>query len=546
MSSLAPYLTEERAREWRARGWWRDQTFLDDLRRAAERSPDKPAFVMHHDTGVTTLTWAETARLSDRFAGALLDLGVGRGDFVALQLPNWWMIPPLVLACMRLGAVVCPLIPAYRRREVRFVLERTGARVCIVPAEAEGFDYAGMLAEIAADLPSLRHQVVVGPPRPGAVSFQEHFLERRWEEEHPAAELDRYAPGPDDLALLLFTSGTTGEPKGVLHSYNTLYGVARAPVVPFRLGPDDVLVSPLFLTHMAAFTYTLLTPLVLGATAVHHYPWNAGRLLDLVGQHRATFLYVAPQQLVEVLAAQRGQPRDVGGSLRHTVTGSAPVRPQLIDEVQELLGVRLYALWGMTENGSVTITRPEDPVDWAAHSDGYPVPWMEVRIDAGGSADGIGRLLVRGASQCLGYYKRDELYASLVDGEGWFDTGDLARPDSRGGIRIAGRAVDLIIRGSYKIPVLEVEAILQHHPQVREVALVGYTDPALGERACAVVVPDGDPPTLAALRERLRAEGVSQYFWPEGIEVVDALPKTPIGKVQKHFLRERLAAREQS
>jgi cyclohexanecarboxylate-CoA ligase len=199
----------------------------------------------------------------------------------------------------------------------------------------------------------------------------------------------------------------------------------------------------------------------------------------------------------------------------------------------------------MTENGSVTITRPEDPADWAAHSDGYPVPWMEVRIDAGGSADGIGRLLVRGASQCLGYYRRDELYAGLVDDDGWFDTGDLARPDGRGGIRIAGRAVDLIIRGSYKIPVLEVEAILQHHPQVREVALVGYTDPRLGERACAVVVPDGEPPTLEALCEHLRAEGVTEYFWPERIEVVDALPRTPIGKVQKHFLRERLAAREQ-
>ncbi len=544
MPSTAPYLTEERMLEWRARGWWRGETFLDDLRRGAGRNPGKPAFVFHHGAQATTLAWAELARFSDRFAGALLDLGVGPGDFVALQLPNWWMIPPLVLACMRLGAVVCPLIPAYRRREVRFVLERTGARVCIVPAEAEGFDYAGMLAEVAADLPALRHQVVVGPPRPGTVSFQEHFVERRWEDEHPPAELDRHAPGPDDLALLLFTSGTTGEPKGVLHTYNTLYGVARAPVVPFRLGPDDVVVCPLFLTHMAAFTYTLLTPLVLGATAVHHYPWSPGRLLDLVARHRASFLYLAPQQLVEVLAAQREQPRQVRGSLRYAVTGSAPVRPQLIDEVRELLGVRLYALWGMTENGSVTITRPEDPADWAAHSDGSPVPWMEVRV-ADGGADGIGRLLVRGASQCLGYYRRDELYASLVDGEGWFDTGDLARPDGRGGIRIAGRAVDLIIRGSYKIPVLEVEAILQRHPQVREVALVGYTDPGLGERACAVVVPDGDPPTLETLREGLRAEGVTEYFWPERVEVADALPKTPIGKVQKHLLRERLAARGQ-
>jgi cyclohexanecarboxylate-CoA ligase len=225
----------------------------------------------------------------------------------------------------------------------------------------------------------------------------------------------------------------------------------------------------------------------------------------------------------------------------------------VVERAGTVLGCRVYALWGMTENGCVTITRPEQPVLRASESDGTPVPGMAVRIageDGGPARDGaIGRLQVRGASQCLGYYRRPELYAQSVTPDGWFDTGDLARSDGHGGIRIAGRVKDLISRGAEKIPVVEVEAALLRMPSVRDVAVVGYPDPRLGERACAMVVPSGNSdgsstgtaPALEEIHQHLGALGMAKQYWPERVETLDALPKTPSGKIQKFLLRERLA-----
>jgi cyclohexanecarboxylate-CoA ligase len=266
-------------------------------------------------------------------------------------------------------------------------------------------------------------------------------------------------------------------------------------------------------------------------------------LLDLVAEHGATWAYAAPGYLVAMIAAQRACPRDTR-SLKVIVSGSAPIQSQLIEEVRDVLGIPLHALWGMTENGGVTMTQPADPPGWAAHSDGSPMPWMGVRIDDPGS-DGFGRLLVRGAAQCLGYLGQRAVYEACLDPDGWFDTGDLARDDGRGGIRIGGRRVDLIIRASgVKVPTLEVEGIITRHPAVAEVVLVGYPDPAVPgtDLVCAVVVPTaGVPaPTLETLRAHLRAEQVATFLWPDRLVVTDALPKNSLSKVLRSSLRESL------
>jgi cyclohexanecarboxylate-CoA ligase len=224
------------------------------------------------------------------------------------------------------------------------------------------------------------------------------------------------------------------------------------------------------------------------------------------------------------------------------VSGSAPIDPQLIDRVRDAFGVPLQALWGMTENGAVTMTRPDDPDGWAAHSDGRPMPWMEVRVAVEAGAD-AGVLFVRGASQCLGYFGQRELYDRCVDADGWFDTGDLARDDGRGGIRITGRRVDLITRANgVKVSTLEIEAVLQRHPHVAEAILVGYPDPVVpgADLVCAVVIPAGETPTLADLSGWLDREGVAPVRRPDRLQFVRVLPRNSLGKVLRQPLRQRL------
>jgi cyclohexanecarboxylate-CoA ligase len=342
----------------------------------------------------------------------------------------------------------------------------------------------------------------------------------------------------------VFTSGTTGEPKGVVHSHNTLYAMNRAQAEVLRLTADEVTAMGSPTTHQAGYTWNFLMPLLLGATSVQVDAWDPDLMLRILEAERVTFFMGAPTFLADLIEAQRLARRDLS-RLAVFATGSAPIPPVVVENAREVLGCRVYALWGMTENGCVTITRPREPALRAAESDGTPVPGMAVRIvDAGGDpapAAAIGQLQVRGASQCLGYFRRSELYQRSVTPDGWFDTGDLARADGHGGIRIAGRVKDLISRGAEKIPVVEVEAALLRMPSVRDVAVVGYPDPRLGERACAVVVASGEVPTLDDMHRHLAALGMAKQYWPERIEVLDALPKTPSGKIQKFLLRQRLA-----
>ncbi|WP_275549765.1 AMP-binding protein [Streptomyces sp. SUK 48] len=343
--------------------------------------------------------------------------------------------------------------------------------------------------------------------------------------------------------MVLFTSGTTGYSKGVVHSQNTVHSGVRGYVDTFLLRDDLVVVVTTPLVHYSGFGQGILAGVMLGGTiAFQDGPDHAG-LLDLVERYGGTLLYGPPPTLSGVARAQRIDPHDVS-SLRHTVTGAAPVLQPLVDELRQTFGARTYSVWGMSEFGPVTISRLDYNQDWAAHSHGRPIDSMEIRISLCHDLTqraAVGRLQVRGASRALGYYKQQDVFDAELSEDGWFDTGDVAREDGRGGIRILGRAKDTILRDGTVVPMAELEAIISRHPKAAEAALVGpngtVDDPIL-----AVVVPRaGTTLTLEEIRSYLREAEQDPRFYPERLEVVTALPKTLTGKVRKVALRERFA-----
>ncbi|OKH94847.1 AMP-binding protein [Streptomyces uncialis] len=546
MSAPAPVDPRRvRADEYRRRGWWRDETFLDDLRRQARHRPHHLAIAGRRvaEARTDTLDYAELLQLTERFARALAGLGVRRGDFVAVQLPNRWEMVPLIFACARVGAVICPISPVCPEDELRHRLALTEARVCVTIPGWAGSPLASTVTALSGELATLEQVFVVGGPVPdGARDFHDHFVDPdpdrvgRTEAVPEGREL-----GPDDPFVVLFTSGTTGESKGVLHSQNTVHSAIRGYVDTFGLGPGLVAAVSTPLCHYSGFAQGILAGVLLGGTVAFQDVRRNEALLDLVERYGATLLYGPPATLADVTASQRADPRDTS-TLRHAVIGSAPVLADLAADIRDTLGARAHSLWGMSENGPVTITRPGQPEDWAAHSNGGPIDAMEVRIDPAGpdgTLDGVGRLRVRGASLALGYHKRDDVYAAEFGADGWFDTGDLARADGDGGIRIVGRARDAVVRDGTVAPMTELEAVIGGHPTVTEAALVGLPGPG-GDTLCAVVVPSGTGhPALDELRAHVERAGLDRRFLPERLEVVTALPKTLTGKVRKAELRAR-------
>jgi cyclohexanecarboxylate-CoA ligase len=525
-----------------AAGYWRDKTILDHLDRAIECTPDKTAIMAIRSEGgqEKRLTYKEIDRLSDILALRLAGLDVGRGDVVSFQLPNWWEFSVLHLACLKLGAVSNPLMTIFRERELRFMLKLAESKVFVVPTAFRGFDYAGMAVNLRGDLPALRHVFVVGGS--GDAAFERLLAPQDGKDGSTPTRERR--PSADDVIQLLYTSGTTGEPKGVMHTSNTML----SNLVPFaerlHLGVEDVIHMPSPMAHQLGFMYGLVMPVMLGATAVLQDVFEPKEMARQIAQEGVTFTMGATPFLND-LTEHVERNRASTASLRVFVSAGAPIPRALVSKARGTLGAAIISAWGMSENGAVTTTRPEDPEEKTMATDGCALPGMEVRVvDANrkGVASGSeGQLQVRGCSNFIGYLKRPEL--DNTDADGWFDTGDLARMDADGFIRIAGRSKDIIIRGGENIPVVEVEGLLFKHPKIAAVAIVGYPDPRLGERACAFVVPrEGAPLSFAEMVAYLKAQQMAQQYIPERLELVNELPCTPSGKIQKFKLRETAKA----
>lgn len=524
-----------------ARETWPGRTLLDYLDDAVEACPERPAVVGYvHAAGARhALSYAALAAASERVAAGLLDLGVQPGEVVGMQLPNWWQLPVLSLACLRVGAVTNALMPIFRERELEFMVSLAGSRVLAVPESFNGFDHAAMARELAARLPELDHVVTV---RPGE-AFDGLAREPV---EADRAEFVRRRPDPDDVVQLAYTSGTTGEPKGVMVTSNTALCNVRDFAARLGLTGDDVQLMASPLAHQTGYMYGFQMPVLRAATSVLQDVWRPEQAREIVRDEGVAFTMASTPFLAD-LTAQAEQDPAAFTSFRVFLCAGAPVPRDLVRRATAALDARISSGWGMSEMGAVTVTGADDPDERVFETDGYPLPYVELRtVGADGEVlgpDVEGRLQVRANSLFGGYLERPDLRG--LDGDGWFDTGDLARLDDAGYLRITGRSKDIIIRGGENIPVVEIENLLYAHPDVAEVALVAMPDERLGERACAFVVPAaGAAPTLEGLTGHLRANGTATQYLPERLELVDALPRTLTGKIQKFRLRERLAAPE--
>jgi cyclohexanecarboxylate-CoA ligase len=522
---------------FRETGYWLDKTVDQLLTEAVAKAPDKVAIVADRADReqAPRLTYKELQRLADRAASSLLRLGVGRGDIVTVQLPNWWEFVVTAFACSKIGAVMNPVMPILRERELVYILNFCQAKVFIVPKTYRGFDYAAMAQGMRGDLPDLKHVIVVDGEGEG--SFERTLL---------ASEAGQLPSGlgPDDMAVLMFTSGTTGEPKGVAHTSNSLIACSKALSGRFGLDSSDVLLVASPVGHMTGYAAIVLLSVYLGGTMVLQDVWEAKRGVGLISSEGVTYTAVATPFLSDICeAVKAGAPRP--RSLRSFLCGGAPIPSVLVERAASELGLKVCSLWGMTEVLAGTLTEPPRAADKSASTDGRPLEGMEVRIvDLEGRpvpASQSGRLLVRGCQMFKGYYRRPEL--QTFDSEGWFDSGDLAYMDEEGYIRIAGRVKDILIRGGENVPVVEIENLLYKHPAVAAVAVVGFPDARLGERGCAFIVPrPGSTIDLAAVQTYLSDAKMAKQFWPERVEVVADLPRTASGKIQKFKLKEVAAA----
>ena len=532
-------LTEDRVRAEKAAGLWRDESLETCLDRWATGRPDKVAVV----DGRGRLGYAALARLVERVAHGLRAHGVERGSVVSCQLPNWNEFVLVFLAASRLGAVVHPIPPTYRASELRFMLTLLESRVAVIPATFRGFDHAAMLAGLRTALPHLRHVFVVrGEAAAGTLPFS-RLTDTAWETREGRGGL----PGsdPDTVHEVVFTSGTTGEPKGVMHTPNTTLSTIYALIARMRFSERDVLLMASTLGHQTGYLYGYCLNLLLGATTVWMDAWSPGEAARLIAAERVTFTMGATPFLRDLTYADAAH--DLS-SLRLFVSAGAPIPRPLVRDARARLGCAISAGWGMTENGLVTCNGLDDPEEKVFATDGVPLRGMELRVvDEAGRplpAGAEGDLLVRGPAQFVGYFRRPAFTAEAHTADGWFRTGDRGTLDPDGYLAITGRAKDLIIRGGENIPVAEVENLLYTHPKVAGVAIVAMADPRLVERACAVVIPrEGQTLTLGELTAFLEQHQLARQKFPERLELVKEFPMTPSGKIQKYRLRQLVEER---
>jgi len=541
--SIDPVLLEPRREIMTRLGYWRDRTTLDDFQRNLARDPDRVVLVCHDATsdGRRAFSNRQLAREVDAIAGFLVSLGVKKGEVVSYQLPNWWQFVAIHLACLQIGAVTNPLMPIFRRRELTFMLDHGDSVVVFHPSTFRGFDYDEMYREMRGDLPRIRHVVSIGTPtddrlEPLIAPFRDRPL---------PAEVTARRAGPNDVIEVLYTSGTTGEPKGVMHTCNTMFANLDPYGERLGLGRDDVFLMASPMAHQTGFMYGMMLPISLDAPTVLLDIWIPTKAAEVIAAEKVTFTMASTPFLTDLTDLAEKDPAPFA-TLAKFLSSGAPIPRVLVRRATDHLGARIISGWGMSENGAVTLTRLDDPPEKVFETDGCPLPGMEIRVvDFDGTAlpaGREGRLQVRGCSNFVGYLKRPQWNAT--DAEGWFETGDVARMDDDGYIRITGRAKDIIIRGGENIPVVEIEGLLYRHPAVAEVAIVAMPDPRMGERACAFVVPKAgaEKPTLETLTAFLIDNGISKTYLPERLEVVSELPRTQTGKIQKFRLRDVAAS----
>jgi non-ribosomal peptide synthetase component E (peptide arylation enzyme) len=523
------------AERWRQSGYWGNETFFDVLARRADAHPDREVFV----DGQERITYGALKDRVERCAAFLRRIGINRGDVVTIQLPNRIAFPVAFFALELIGAVANKVNPDFRVRELDYILRFSGSRALICPATFRGFDYAAMARQLGAAIAGLAHVVVAG-----AVVDDAWSLERGIAESAPLPREDRMAVSADEIFRMAFTSGTTGNPKCVLHSFNSTLPTVHQ--INADMGVTEREVQLVYLPVCLNWGYLcLLQAVVSGSRAVLLERFSARDALELIERERVTYIATAPASIVAILNEPGLAGYDVS-ALRVVITGGASAAIETIRDYQARMPGHLIELYGMLETGFHTYTRFSDEPTKVNGTIGRVASSMELRIldEQGGEVTPgeVGEIAALGPSVHLGYHANAAANAEAFTADGWFRTGDLGRiVDAVGNVEIVGRLKEIINRGGKKFFPREVEEILYTHPKVMHAALVGIADRRLGERNCLCVIPKaGQSVTLEEMIGHLKGQ-VADYKLPEVMHIVAELPFTATGKLRRHVLAEWIA-----
>ena len=524
------------ADRYRAAGWWDGSTLFDVLARAARRRPDHIAVV----DGERRLSYAELERTATRLAARLLALGIAPLDRVVVQLPNVAEFVVVYFALARIGAIPVLALRAHRQSEVRHFLNASGAVAYIVADRIGSFDYRPMAQALRAEAPLLRHVIVVGEALEGQHAYAELM---RSEVADPA----RWPPvAPGEVATMLLSGGTTSMSKLIPRTHQDYVLNARLCAAAASFDGATVFMAILPLGH----NYNLASPGLLGVfvhagTVVLAPAADAHSVFELVARERVSVIAAVVPLVVNWLAASAEAGRDIG-SLKVIQNGGARLAPELRSRLRERFGCVPQEIYGTAE-GLINMTRLDDPDRLLLHSSGAPVCEAdEIKVvddDGREVPDGApGELLTRGPYTIRGYYDAPAKNAEAFTPDGWYRMGDIVRKHGRH-VVAEGRKKDLINRGGEKISCEEVENLIFGHPKVQAVTLVAMPDPVFGEKACAFVVPrPGQTLGFDELIDFLRAQDIASFKLPERLEIVSEFPLSPVGKILKRELRERLVA----
>ncbi|ELV8080757.1 medium-chain fatty-acid--CoA ligase [Escherichia coli] len=530
---------EQRRAAYRQQGLWGDASLADYWQQTARAMPDKIAVVDNHGA---SYTYSALDHAASCLANWMLAKGIESGDRIAFQLPGWCEFTVIYLACLKIGAVSVPLLPSWREAELVWVLNKCQAKMFFAPTLFKQTRPVDLILPLQNQLPQLQQIVGVDKlaPATSSLSLSQIIADN-------TSLTTAITTHGDELAAVLFTSGTEGLPKGVMLTHNNILASERAYCVRLNLTWQDVFMMPAPLGHATGFLHGVTAPFLIGALSVLLDIFTPDACLALLEQQRCTCMLGATPFVYDLLNVLEKQPADLS-ALRFFLCGGTTIPKKVARECQQL-GIKLLSVYGSTESSPHAVVNLDDPLSRFMHTDGYAAAGVEIKVvdDARKTLPPgcEGEEASRGPNVFMGYFDEPELTARALDEEGWYYSGDLCRMDEAGYIKITGRKKDIIVRGGENISSREVEDILLQHPKIHDACVVAMPDERLGERSCAYVVLKAPHHSLSleevvAFFSRKR---VAKYKYPEHIVVIEKLPRTASGKIQKFLLRKDIMRR---
>ncbi|EJZ1142715.1 medium-chain fatty-acid--CoA ligase [Escherichia coli] len=530
---------EQRRAAYRQQGLWGDASLADYWQQTARAMPDKIAVVDNHGA---SYTYSALDHAASCLANWMLAKGIESGDRIAFQLPGWCEFTVIYLACLKIGAVSVALLPSWREAELVWVLNKCQAKMFFAPTLFKQTRPVDLILPLQNQLPQLQQIVGVDKLAPATSSLS---LSQIIADNTPLTTA--ITTHGDELAAVLFTSGTEGLPKGVMLTHNNILASERAYCARLNLTWQDVFMMPAPLGHATGFLHGVTAPFLIGARSVLLDIFTPDACLALLEQQRCTCMLGATPFVYDLLNVLEKQPADLS-ALRFFLCGGTTIPKKVARECQQL-GIKLLSVYGSTESSPHAVVNLDDPLSRFMHTDGYAAAGVEIKVvdDARKTLPPgcEGEEASRGPNVFMGYFDEPELTARALDEEGWYYSGDLCRMDEAGYIKITGRKKDIIVRGGENISSREVEDILLQHPKIHDACVVAMPDERLGERSCAYVVLKAPHHSLSleevvAFFSRKR---VAKYKYPEHIVVIEKLPRTASGKIQKFLLRKDIMRR---